>query len=280
MTRIQANLRVNRDFNIGNEKMDSKKYISDAAIQAKRVEDEANNWDIPTLDQLELPKDGELPIIDLEPLQAKHPSAIENIASQLSDILKNTGFFLISNHGCEVVVQETLKAAREFHHTLTAAEKESIAFGERGVGYIKINQKILPKRKKGNMNETFIIKRELGPRNITLESNPFPDESKLPGFKQQVLEYADCMENLALSLLPVFAVALDLEPNYFEAAFTQPLYRLRLSHYPPANLESSQYGIAPHTDTSFFTLLAQVVIDFYSLVKCYSNVTNEIRISK
>ena len=267
MTRIQANLRVNRDFNIGNEKMDSTKYISDAAIQAKRVEDEANNWDIPTLDQLELPKDGELPIIDLEPLQAKNPSAIDNIASQLSDILKNTGFFLISNHGCEVVVQKTLKAAREFHNTLTPVEKESIAFGERGVGYIKINQKILPKRKKGNMNETFIIKRELGPRNITLESNPFPDESKLPGFKQQVLEYADCMEKLALSLLPVFAVALDLEPNYFEAAFTQPLYRLRLSHYPPANLESSQYGIAPHTDTSFFTLLAQVVIDFYFLVK-------------
>ena len=121
-----------------------------------------------------------------------------------------------------------------------------------------MNQKILPKREKGNMNETFIIKRELGPRNITLESNLFPDETKLPGFKQQVLDYADSMEKLALSLLPSFAVALDLSPNFFQSAFTRPLFRLRLSHYPPANLESSQYGIAPHTDTSFFTLLAQV----------------------
>merc|ERR1711971_505348 len=35
------------------------------------------------------------------------------------------------------------------------------------------------------------------------------------------------------------------------------MFRLRLSHYPPANPDTDQYGIAPHTDTSFLTLLAQ-----------------------
>ena len=243
--------------------MDSSESLNEAAIQAKRVEEEANNWDIPTLDRLEYPSDGEIPIINLSTLQSNNPTAINDVARQLSYIFKNTGFFLLSNHGYESVVQETLEAAERFHNTLTKEEKESISFGERGVGYIKMNQKILPKRKKGNMNETFIVKRELGPRNITLESNPFPQESKLPGFKEQVLKYADCMENLALNLLPSFAVALDLNANYFDAAFTQPLFRLRLSHYPPANLESSQFGIAPHTDTSFFTLLAQVKYRYF-----------------
>ena len=66
------------------------------------------------------------------------------------------------------------------------------------------------------------------------------------------------MESLALSLLPVFATALDLDKNFFEAAFESPMFRLRLSHYPPANPDTDQYGIAPHTDTSFLTLLAQV----------------------
>ena len=232
--------------------------LNAAAIQAKRVEDEAKNWDIPTLDRLEIPIDGELPIIDLSLLKSQSSNGTNLIASQLSNIFKSTGFFLLSNHGCQEIIEETLKAAEIFHGRLTDAEKEEISFGERGVGYIKMNQKILPKREKGNMNETFIIKRELGPRNITLESNLFPDDAKLPGFKQQVLDYADSMEKLALSLLPSFAVALDLSPNFFQSAFTRPLFRLRLSHYPPANLESSQYGIAPHTDTSFFTLLAQV----------------------
>ena len=229
-----------------------------AAIQAKRVEEEAKNWQIPTLDQLETPIDGELPIIDLSLLKDNSSNGANVIASQLSNIFKNTGFFLLVNHGCEEVVEDTLRAAERFHNDLSDSDKESISFGERGVGYIKINQKLLPKREKGNMNETFIVKRELGPRNITLESNPFPDDSKLPGFKQKVLDYADAMEKLALTLLPSFALALDLPSNFFEKAFTYPLFRLRLSHYPPANLESSQYGIAPHTDTSFFTLLAQV----------------------
>ena len=164
-----------------------------AAIQAKRVEEEAKNWQIPTLDQLETPIDGELPIIDLSVLRNTPSNGAYIVASQLSDIFQNTGFFLLVNHGCEEIVDETLKAAEKFHNDLSDADKERISFGERGVGYIKINQKILPKREKGNMNETLIIKRELGPRNITLESNPFPDDSKLPGFKKKVLDYADAM---------------------------------------------------------------------------------------
>ena len=241
--------------------MSSKTIFDEAAKQAKRVEDEANSWNIPKLDQVETAKEGELPIIDLSNLRMNDNKAHEDIARQLSEIFKSTGFFLLSNHGCEVAVDETLKAAKRFHHELDDVGKQKISFGERGVGYIKVNQKILPKREKGNMNETYIVKRELGPRNITLESNPFPEESKLPGFKSQVLKYADCMERLALSLLPSFSIALGLDSKYFGDAFTYPLFRLRLSHYPPANLEASQYGIAPHTDTSFFTLLAQVQYD-------------------
>jgi isopenicillin N synthase-like dioxygenase len=73
----------------------------------------------------------------------------------------------------------------------------------------------------------------------------------------QVLEYASRMEQLALRLLPAFALALDLPEDYFTPAFADPLFRLRLSRYPPVDLEPGQFGIAPHVDTTFFTLLAQ-----------------------
>ena len=241
--------------------MSSITTLDEAAKQAKRVEDEANSWSIPRLDQVETAKDSELPTIDLSNLHMNDSKAHEDIARQLSEIFKSTGFFVLSNYGCEVAVDETSKAAKRFHHELDEVDKQKTSFGERGVGCIKVDQKILPKREKANMNETFIVKRELGPQNITLQSNPFPEESKLPGFKSQVLKYADCMERLALSLLPSFSIALGLDSKYFGDAFTYPLFRLRLSHYPPANLEASQYGIAPHTDTSFFTLLAQVQYD-------------------
>ena len=234
--------------------------LTNAEIHAVRVEKEANNWEIPTLDKLEKPTEGDLPIIDISPFRTeKSEAALENIAAELSKAFKNTGFFILSNHGCESIIENTIQATQLFHDTLSQQDKESISFSNRGVGYLKINQKILPKREKGNMNETFIVKRELGPRNITLESNSFPPEEKLPGFKKQVLDYANSMERLSMSLLPCFAVALGLPPGYFDEAFTRPLFRLRLSHYPVVQkLEPSQYGIAPHTDTSFFTLLAQV----------------------
>ena len=80
-----------------------------------------------------------------------------------------------------------------------------------------------------------------------------------------MLRYAAAMESLALSLLPVFATALDLEENFFEEAFESPMFRLRLSHYPPASKHTDQYGIAPHTDTSFLTLLAQVGLLSYKM---------------
>ena len=59
-------------------------------------------------------------------------------------------------------------------------------------------------------------------------------------------------------MLPVYASALDLETDFFAAAFADPQLTLRLSHYPPSELgESDQYGVAPHTDSSFLTMLAQ-----------------------
>ena len=50
------------------------------------------------------------------------------------------------------------------------------------------------------------------------------------------------------------ACALDLPADYFAAAFEAPLFRLRLSRYAPT--PPGEFGINPHVDTSFFTILA------------------------
>jgi len=54
-------------------------------------------------------------------------------------------------------------------------------------------------------------------------------------------------------MLPLYAEALDLPPDYFAPAFKEPLYRMRLSPYPKT--PPGNFGINPHVDTSFFTLL-------------------------
>jgi isopenicillin N synthase-like dioxygenase len=52
-------------------------------------------------------------------------------------------------------------------------------------------------------------------------------------------------------------VALDLAPDSFDQAFAYSQFSFRLSHYPPVPAEANQFGIAPHTDANFLTLLAQ-----------------------
>jgi isopenicillin N synthase-like dioxygenase len=76
-------------------------------------------------------------------------------------------------------------------------------------------------------------------------------------FRHTVLSYVEEMERLAHHMLPLYAVSLGLPENYFQEAFTNALFRFLMTHYPPfANYEDSQYGIGPHVDTSFFTILA------------------------
>ena len=68
--------------------------------------------------------------------------------------------------------------------------------------------------------------------------------------------YARTLEALGKSLLPLYATALDLPADWFDQAFVDPMYTLRISRYPrQATLGDREQGLPPHTDTSFMTLL-------------------------
>ena len=80
----------------------------------------------------------------------------------------------------------------------------------------------------------------------------------IPGFRECIEQYANEMETLAKRLLPIYARALQLDKHFFAPAFTHPMYRVRLTRYPSiANRKIDEFGIAPHVDTTFFTLLRQ-----------------------
>ncbi len=81
--------------------------------------------------------------------------------------------------------------------------------------------------------------------------------SDLPGFREVIVEYCDTMERLVRKLVRLYARALDLPAEYFDLPFKEPQYKLRMTHYPhQADAPDDEFGIAPHTDTSFLTLLA------------------------
>ena len=82
-------------------------------------------------------------------------------------------------------------------------------------------------------------------------ANQWPEG--LPGFREVLVAYCDALERLVQRLVRVYARALDLPATYFDGPFTDFQYKLRATHYPsqPKALDD-EFGIAPHTDTSFF----------------------------
>ncbi len=105
---------------------------------------------------------------------------------------------------------------------------------------------------KPNLLSKFSVNREPGGPSI----NIWPES--LPGFREIVSEYHARVEALGRELLPAWAVSLDLAPEWFDRFFEAPHVTLSMLHYPPqAEVGNRQYGIAPHTDNSFMTLLAQ-----------------------
>ena len=57
--------------------------------------------------------------------------------------------------------------------------------------------------------------------------NKWPE--KLPNFRAVIREYQDTMQALALSMLPVYARALEMPADYFDAKFTCPEFYNRCS---------------------------------------------------
>jgi isopenicillin N synthase-like dioxygenase len=226
-----------------------------------RLRQEAESWN--TQNPADA-RDGDIPIIDMQDYFARgDEQSLQLVADQLLQACTEVGFFILTGHGISTgQVANILLQAREFHD-LPLPSKMNLLMDHPdrmvgGVGYMPFQNQKLPARTKGNANEAYIIKRELGPRDVTFDKNPWPAEQDLPGFRQKLTNYAGSMEQLAMKLLPIYARALNLVDDFFAPGFKSPLFRLRLTRYPPIDPnQDDEFGIAPHVDSTFFTILTQ-----------------------
>ena len=81
----------------------------------------------------------------------------------------------------------------------------------------------------------------------------------LAGFRPAMEAYFDAVTGFGRSLLPAFALALDLPEDYFLRLYDRPIANLRIMRYPPLPVPypADQFSTAPHTDYGMITLLAQ-----------------------
>ena len=209
----------------------------------------------------------EFPVIDLGDYLDGRNGAAQTAASALRRALETVGFYAVVNHGVPWSKVDGIFAQAKRFHDQDMAAKTALAFSADFTGYVAPSKAVLRtsqvnRNTKGDLNEAYFIEREspppgADPARAAAFTSPNQWPADLPDFRESALDYYGTVEGLARALLPLYALALDLPEDWFEPAFDWPQASLRLTHYPPLPREDNQFGIAPHTDAGFLTILPQ-----------------------
>jgi len=245
----------------------------DPQEKESQLQRESQSWEI---GDIQTAITGDIPLIDVtEYFETGSTDALDRLGIELYEACTGVGFWSMIGHQFpREILQNAFIQAHRFHH-LPLETKTNLLMDQPdwplgGVGYMPVNNRKLPAREKANLNESIVFKRD----NVAvLDDNLWPGEDQLPGFREHIESYIDQIEKLAVRMLPIYARALDLDRDYFAPAFTSPLYRMRLTRYPiMPQKEADEFGIPPHVDTTFFTILAQNspgLVIYSELRKCW-----------
>lgn len=201
---------------------------------------------------------GQLPsvgVIDLSQPQ-------EEVSKAVKQACTASGFFLISNHGVpEDIIQRHFAETKKFFD-LPDEEKAKIKVNKINRGWNAMQQESLDPehQSEGDTKEGLYFGREVpadsaGPMQ---GPNQWPSPALLPGFRPAVTAYFDAMAALGRRLLHLLALALGLEPSWFDDSFRQPIALLRPLHYSgrPSEPDNGIFGCGAHSDWGMLTILA------------------------
>ena len=213
-----------------------------------------------------------IPVIDFAPAFQGEPDGIEAVAREVRDASERVGFFYLAGHGVpDEVIGAAFDASREFH-AMPLAEKERLAINENNIGYLAPNQSMqrastVHKATRPNFNESFFISHDRRPDHPdVLVGTPLRGCNQWPegheGMRAAMVGYFKTLERVGEQMLPVLARALDMPAGYFRPFFENEAHvNLRFLHYPPQESDDpEQFGQGPHTDNSFFTILARTEV--------------------
>ena len=222
----------------------SKQY--DPLAKEHQLREESASWDTAQIEQAE---SGDIPVLNLtDYFQSQNDEDLEVLAKELRRACIENGFYSIVGHGIDAVfIKQSFSAAQRFFG-LSFEEKHKLLMDRpewpvKAVGYLPVDNRKLPTRKNGNFNEALVIKRD---DSVALQNNQWPTEDSVPGFREQVIAYAEAIETL---------YADNIHQRYLDLAF----------HYEQAeNEEKTQFYLKKAADLGYRNAM-------YLLGLCYLN---------
>ena len=209
--------------------------------------------------------DANIPILDLGPYLDGDIHALDVLVVRLREIQENIGFYVVINHGVPKPVLDCAFTQLEEFFSLPLEEKLQLRINEKSVGYIPSQStvyvtSVVHENTQPDLNETITIARERLPNDpAILAGSRFVGPNQWPGglpdFRPTMIAYQEAMSVLGYAMLPLYARALDLPADYFSNFFTEPMWWTRNTYYPAVEPKENQFGISPHCDHGFITML-------------------------
>ncbi|PRY26356.1 isopenicillin N synthase-like dioxygenase [Aliiruegeria haliotis] len=183
----------------------------------------------------------------------------DGFVADLGRACRDTGFFLLANHGIPGTLIDRVFAQSDAFFARTEAEKTTLDIrrNRHNRGWACMGSEALDDTS-GQMDrkEAFNVGFDLpadDPRVIA--GDPFRGVNVWPeqdGFRETMLEYYGAALSLGVALHEAFEIELGLPKGFFAPHFTEPMATLRVLRYPAGG---DGIGAGAHSDYGSITLL-------------------------
>lgn len=212
----------------------------------------------------------DVPVIDIAPFRLGGEAEKQAVAAQVDRACRDIGFLAIRGHGVDAGLIARTRAVSNAFFDLPLEEKKRVVRPAPHVtrGYIGMLDESLARSRDAeaygsDLNESLMIGPVDAPPPDVAESggahfapNLWPDAPA--ELRATWSEYYRSMGTLAATVMRMFAVALKLPEDHFEASLTHHISRLRVRNYPAQDVPPApgQIRAGAHSDYGSLTLLA------------------------
>ncbi|WP_287911213.1 2OG-Fe(II) oxygenase family protein [Acinetobacter sp.] len=197
-----------------------------------------------------------LPLLDISLLCSPDRSDRLQVAHALDQACKDVGFLYLKGDQFKPELFEKLhQIAQQYFAQDTALKMQNyIGLSENHSGYVPIGEERFVENSY-DLKEAYDVNYDylgLEDRRPLVGPTQWPDD---PSFKVHVSNYYQHIKKIGQQIFQSFALALDLDEDYFNAHISKAPSQLRLIHYPYIADIQDKEGIGAHTDYECFTLL-------------------------
>lgn len=213
----------------------------------------------------------DVPVIDIAPYRTGETASKRRVAAAVGQACRDIGFLVITGHGVPARMIADVDAVSRAFFDLPLAEKMKVQRPAPDItrGYIPIRAEALERSRgtakaPGDLNESLMIGPVDAPDDAYhrgpaagrhFHPNLWPNRPT--ELRALWTDYFRTMEDLAQTIMRLFALALDLPEQFFDDKIDRHISRLRVRNYPEPEDPPvpGQIRAGAHTDYGSLTIL-------------------------